>query len=95
MKLWLLRPVEGLPEDEENNPWEPWFDKTFGFVVRAENEQEARKLANAAGGRETGKIANIVYRTGGDPWLDPKFSTCTELVPEGEAEVIIRDHQQA
>lgn len=36
MKLWLLRPVVGL--DENDNPWWPWYDKAFGFVVRAETE---------------------------------------------------------
>ena len=30
MRLWLLRPVEG------DSLWDPWYDKAFGFVVRAE-----------------------------------------------------------
>ena len=36
MRLWLLRPQEGLIEGD--NPWDPWYDKAFGFVVRAETE---------------------------------------------------------
>ena len=89
MKLWLLRPVEGLPK--ETNPWRPKYDKALGFVVRAETENEARKMANDAGGDETGPIQQIVYRTGGDPWLDPSLSTCVELTGDGEPGVIIDD----
>lgn len=36
MKIWLLRPIDGCDE------WNPWYDKAFGFVVRAAREQEAR-----------------------------------------------------
>ena len=39
MKLWILRPIEGSPY------WEPWYDKAFGFVVRAKDEKEARMIA--------------------------------------------------
>lgn len=41
MKLWLLRPI-----DPHGGLWDPWFDKIFGFVVRAETETEARTLAD-------------------------------------------------
>ena len=58
-------------------------------------EEEARKLANASGGDETREIRHSVYRTGGDPWLDPLFSTCVELMTEGEPSVIIRDYASA
>jgi hypothetical protein len=44
MKLWLLRPKEG------RSHWEPWYDKAFGFVVRANSETEARKLASGDAG---------------------------------------------
>lgn len=93
MKLWILRPMEGLKG--KSNPWEPWYDKAFGFVVRAETEDEARKLANADGGNETGPKRNDVYPTGGDPWLDPALSTCTELMPDGEAGVVMKDFAAA
>lgn len=89
MKLWLLLP------GNNGIAWSPWYDKAFGFVVRAETEDEARKLANANGGDETGPITEHVYRTGGDPWLDPSQSTCVELTPEGEAGVILRDYASA
>lgn len=93
MKLWLLRPKPDIPE--ENDPWEPWYDKAFGFVVRAESEERARTLANDSGGNETGEITTNVYRMGGDPWLDPDFSTCVELTNVGVEAVIICDLRSA
>ena len=93
MKIWLLRPIE-----TNRSAWEPWYDKAFGFVIQASDEREARELANDNGGDEVGlRIRSTrVYRTGGDPWLDPKQSTCEELGAEGtEAEVIIRDFASA
>ena len=39
MNLYLLRPI---PED---NLWEDAYDMSFGFVVRAQTEDEARKMA--------------------------------------------------
>lgn len=92
MKLWLLRPAKGLKKNDD--PWEVWYDKAFGFVVRAETEEEARKLANKAGGEETGEkmvIVEHIYQVGGDPWLDAKYSSCVELTADGKPEVIIVD----
>ena len=51
MKLWLVRPIE--TDDDGDDPWEPWYDKAFGFVIRAESDQKAREIANEKwGGRE-------------------------------------------
>ncbi len=50
MKLWLLRPNKNLSEND--NPWKPWYDKAFSFVVRAETEEDARKLAHKNAGSE-------------------------------------------
>ena len=91
MKLWLLRPVEGLPDD----PWEPWYDKAFGFVVRAETEQRAREIANENGGDEIGEPHYIKLRHGIDPWLDSTLSTCVELKSDGVEEMIIKDFASA
>jgi hypothetical protein len=71
MKLFILRPVAGLPDND--NPWEPWYDKVFGFVVRAHDEPAARLLAQANAADEKkgtflgAKTANTI-----SPWLDPK-----------------------
>jgi hypothetical protein len=88
MKLWLLHPV-GYTDDDEDMAaaWKPWYDKAFGFVVRAESEQAARALANAAGGEE--------ISAGVNPWLDPAQSTCVPLLAEGEAEVVLFDFHSA
>lgn len=93
MKLWLLRPRKDLPENDD--PWDPWYDKAFGFVIRAETEEEARVFANKDGGDETGKVSHRTYRTGGDPWLNSKMSSCEELKPDGEAGTVIQDFHSA
>lgn len=88
MKIFHLYPKENI---EGENPWSPWYDKVFGFVVRAENEEEARKLANEEGRNENCDIRHTVNRTGGKPWLDSNFSECVELTEKGDKGVIIRD----
>lgn len=93
-KLYILRPKEGLPE--QDNPWEPWYDKCFGMVVCASDENEARVIANKNSGDENRgefmqkKIADTVT-----PWLDAKYSTCKildGLFPKG---VVIKDEHYA
>lgn len=79
MKLWILRPRDSLPEN--SNPWEPWYDKCFGKVVRAVDEDDARRVA--AMGADGGE--------GGKAWESPLLSTCLELSVDGEREVIIED----
>lgn len=78
MKLWLLRPREGQAA------WERWYDKAFGFVVRAKTEAEARKLAGENCGDE-----------GDACWLDSAQSTCEELTRKGKSCVIIQDFHAA
>ncbi len=80
MRLWLLRPVY----DGNAEPWNPWYDKTFGFVVRAETESDARKFASADCGGE-----------GENAWLDSDYSTCEALTADGTPAVIIKDHARA
>ena len=99
MKLWLLRPVEGLPTDSrygdghEDNPWDPWYDKTFGFVIRAETEERAREIAQSEKGAETDYGRGPV---GGFPaWTDARYSTCIELTADGDEGVIIKDTHSA
>jgi hypothetical protein len=102
MKLWLLRPLgKYLEEDspnysKEDNPWVPWYDKAFGFVIRAETEKRARKIAQAHGGDEIdewkreGKIGE--WKCGKQPtWLDVRYSTCTELTADGPEELIMEE----
>jgi hypothetical protein len=84
MKLWLLRPKDDLPKGD--NPWEPWYDKAFGFIIRAETEREARSMAQAEGGDECDGI-----RRKRQIWTDEKYTTCTELQPDGEKMIVLRD----
>ena len=76
MKLYLLRPVKA---------WKPWYDSAFGFVVRAENEEDARRLCASEQGDEAG------WGREKRPWEDPDLTTCVELTTDGQPEVIIRD----
>jgi hypothetical protein len=94
MKLWLLRPVNKLPDNDD--PWEPWFDKAFGFVVRAETEADARDMAHADAGDEN-RSTFLGRQTANtrEPWKDAKYSTCVELLPDGLAEVVIQDFARA
>lgn len=82
MKLWLLRPKGST--NTPNWPWEPWYDKAFGFVVRAETEGEARAFAAADCGDE-----------GRDAWMSYSRSSCEELSQEGDAGVIVQDYASA
>lgn len=83
-KLWILRPQDNLIP--KNNPWHPWFDKTFGIVIRASSEDRARTIAD-----ETTKYEGLKNH----PWLDSKYSSCEELKEEGPEEVIIVDFAAA
>jgi len=78
MKIFHLTPKENTGH------WEEWYDKAFGFVVRAENEDEARILASKEAGDE-----------GGSVWINNNFTYCIELKGEGEKGVIIRDFASA
>lgn len=65
MKLWLLTP------NNSSDVWEPWYDKAFGFVIRAKNEQTARDMAAKECGQE-----------GPEVWLDSTQSDCEPLRKE-------------
>jgi len=85
MKLWILEARRDLPETDD--PWKPWYDKNFGLVVRALTEEQARKLAQRAAGDES--------RSGKKPWLHASYSRCEELLPDGEADVLMINHKSA
>lgn len=91
MKLWILEPVSRL--SKYDNPWEPWFDKCFGFVICAETEEEARKIASLNGRDEIRK--DLYSHIEGDAWLNPKYSTCKLLKPGDKAEVVMSDVHSA
>lgn len=86
MKLWILRPVMTI-DDVPLDPWVPWYDKAFGFVVRAETEEEARKIAKTKGLDETWMCE--------DAWTNSNYSTCVPLLADGEAGIVIEDVRSA
>ena len=79
MKLWLLTPI-----DENYPAWDPWYDKCFGFVIRAETEPDARNFASARHGDE-----------GGEAWLDREQSDCRELTTIGASGIVLMDSRWA
>jgi len=85
MELWELSPNEGRTEGKD--PWTPWYDKAFGFVVRAENETQARQFAHEVAGDENSDGTN--------PWLSAAYSTCKPLSDAGEPGVVMRDFASA
>lgn len=92
MKLWILRPVEDRPLSDD--PWEPWYDKCFGFIVRCETEDGARRYAHASAGDENSRLTrNAIEKL--SPWLDPKYSTCVELTQDGEPGLVMQDFHAA
>ena len=92
MTLWLLRPrLDVLSRPA--HPWTPPWDKVFGVVIRAATEESARALAQSRAGNEG---QGIYKRLGAsedeiaeDVWLDPDWTVCEGLLPEGEPEVVI------
>ena len=93
LTTWLLRPKDNLKKDD--NPWDPWFDKCFGFVVRTKDEKSAREYADANAGAENkgGFVGNRAITI--HPWLDGNYSTCTQLTVEGKEGIIIEDMRRA
>ncbi len=92
MKLWLLQPIR----IENDDPWDPWYDKAFGFVIRSETERYARTLAHEnAGDENRGAFLGNQTADTKNPWLDPKYSTCTELLQDGPEQLILQDFHAA
>lgn len=93
MKLWLLRPVEGL--EDQDNPWRPWYDKAFGFVVRADSEEAARRWAMEKAGEETQRWveeSGECKRIEIPAWTDAHYSTCIPLLPDGQEGIVLCDY---
>lgn len=91
MKLWLLKPI-----DLESDHWDPWYDRCFAIVVRAETEYKARTLAQSVAGPE-GQVYNRdtgrYERT--DVWMLQAITSCVDLLPEGKPGVIVQDIREA
>jgi hypothetical protein len=86
MKLFILRPNDSIvgKTKRQGNPWDPSWDKAFGFVIRAKTQERARDMASKNSGLEN-------KAEGLNPWLDPEYSSCIELKSDGPEEEIMRD----
>lgn len=73
MKLWLLTNLK-MPGE---------YDTTQAMVVRAKDEQTARKMA--------AEKVDSYTRDERDHWLDPSATSCEQLLARGKPEVIIVD----
>jgi len=85
MKLWLLTP------GPNKSAWDGW-DTAQKFVIRAETEDKARGYADTCGGEETVSGKYDWQGLENHPWLDPKQSTCVELLVDGWGEVISAEY---
>jgi len=74
MRLWHLK------GRLDAGPWETRQAKVVGFIVRAETEAQARRLARDEAGGEDGYV-----------WIEERFSACEELPSDGEAGVLMAD----
>lgn len=92
MKLWLLEARKGLPDGD--NPWERWYSTITSFVIRAETEMDARRLATENGRDEVEEFTIVGYIATA-AWSDAKYSTCVELVADGDEGVILSDYNAA
>lgn len=72
MKLFKLYCVE-----------DPGWDCNHGFVIRAQDELQARNIAQQQISDE--------YMESKDFWLNSNFSTCEVITTKGKAEIILND----
>jgi hypothetical protein len=83
--LYLLKPNEKLGEQ---NPWKPWYDKCFGFIICAESEKEARTIAACNDGDERIKPGWGYALWKQSPWKTDVYSSCVVLgSPESKVEI--------
>jgi len=92
MNIYILMPIK-LSKGVKD-PWNPWYDKAFGFVIRANSEHEARCLANDNAGDENYKRNGINFEKI-EPWMDSLYTSCEILDKEGDSEVIMCDFMSA
>ena len=87
-KLWLLIP---FPEWSKKMPM---YDVSYKYIISAKSSEEARQLAQNAGGDEIHKFSydtlnNANYDETIKFWTDPQKTSCVELVPSTN-EIIAR-----
>lgn len=108
-KLWILKPNPKFINDDKprdkSNPWYHWYDRAYGFVVRAKSETKARRIADRYAGCENHSSWEYGFHEYHEwtlreleadglkrPWLDPEMTTCEELTIDGKSGLILRDY---
>jgi len=95
MQTYILRPLEEAELPIGENPWEPWYDKSFGFIINADTEEEARNIANQnAGDENRGEFFGKEIAKTREPWLSSKYSSCVLLSTHGPG-LVMRDFASA
>lgn len=89
MPIYLLKPLDEFDVNKNRSNENPWliertpYDKVFGFVIRAKDSKEARRIAdNNAGDENHGDVS---------PWLSPKCSSCRQI-KDGASSIILKDY---
>lgn len=75
MKLWILKRTSWKRSRNV-------CDEAIGFVIRAETEEKARRIASSSRACTMGCD---------DVWTSTKKSSCKEITQEGEPEIILMD----
>jgi hypothetical protein len=88
-RLFLLEPKKGL--ERGNDPFWPPEEKYDGFIVRASSEDEARQVVQEYAEKDFishYEVQGVSLR----PWVDPLYTVCVEILPDGKAEVILSSY---
>lgn len=82
-KIFCLKPI-----DCSKPPWDRnYYPYMMGFVILANNEEEARNMAH-----EKGQCEN---NNGQSPWLNPILTFCEEIDLNNESRIILSDYLSA
>ena len=85
MKLWRLQAIQGAVNSSGFSPWRAPYTVAIEMIVAAADETTARQIADEYGRDENFSLQKI------RPWLEPKYTSCEQLVPGSEPKLIIRD----
>jgi hypothetical protein len=89
--IYLLEPTQAAL-DMEYGPWNPWYDKCFGMVIKAYNEAAARAIAQGNAGDEGHEW---VKQRNGNVWMDNALTKCEKIgVADDDAGDLILKHVQ-
>ena len=87
--IYLCKAREEYADQSEKglrpSPFYPWYDLSFGFVVIADSEAQARQFCADSAFVE--REENV--------WLDSKYTTCEELPGALPSGIVLEDYKSA